>query len=292
MSRTPDPLNGATVQAAIDAIVTPPGSLDGTRAIGGIIPLPNGVVTLDKPLMLPSYVALIGQRTGTLLRTKYPGPAIILKTNTDNGAGYLHAVEDMQISVTGGTAIAIDKSISNTENICFRNLQIFGGGIDCRMVSSKDNITYQPTFERIQFYNWGDYAIRCAPRSGRFVSIKCNGHEQQVGTSPWIDLDGWALSASLDSFWLEGFGGPFLRLTGQFSRFDWNASGWNEQHWSNAAIPQFILEGGANLAASYVVARDSAPFFLRGGSIITGPNVMPMDAGGNLINFDKAFIKQ
>lgn len=280
------PSVSATIQAQIDALVTPPHSLEGVSATGGIVMIPTGTITLDKPLTVPSYVHLRGQCTGTHLGTKYVGPAIILTTITDNGYGAQQSVEDMQIAVTGGTAISLDKKLNNTENIAFRNLDIFGGGIDCRMPNSSDNITYQPTFERIRFQNWGAFAIRCAPRMGRFTSLKFNGQTQ---ATPALDLDGWALSGSINDCWFEGTAGPFVRITGKFSRFTWNASNWNEQHWSNGQ-PQIVLEGGANLIADYIVARDIAPVLLKGGSTVTGANVMPMDASGNLIDRAKAFV--
>lgn len=283
----PDPLAGATYQALIDLLPRSSG-VTGTKAFGGVVTFPAGEIVLDKPLMLAPFVTLRGQATGTLLRTRYTGPAIVRMTHNDNWQGDGHAVEDMQIACTGGTAIGVDASIRNAELPSFRNLHIFGGGIDLIMPGSADNITFQPLFERVRFYGWKDYCIRGAPRMARFVQVKCNGQTQ---TTPAIDLDGFALNGSFQECWHEGTAGPLIRITGQFSRFSWNAGQWNEQHWSDAKMPQVILEGGAMLVADWIVMRDTAPAFLRGdSSSVTGVNVLAMDANGNPVDHAKAYV--
>jgi hypothetical protein len=164
------------IQRAIDSLPKP--TLPGSKEpAGGIVVLPVGRYTLDKPLRIHNGITLRGEGPGTVLYAPADQPAVLLFCPWDHGYVSSTAIEDLSIYTDKSPGILADKSVGNIVQSRFENLLISAGGcaIDLNPGLAQKTYTQNTIFRNIHCYTFGGPALQLWGNANHIDQINTEG---------------------------------------------------------------------------------------------------------------------
>lgn len=164
------------IQRAIDSLPRP--TLPGSREpAGGIVALPVGRYTLNKPLRVHNGITLRGEGPGTVLYAPTDEPAVLLFCPWDHGYVSSAAIEDLSIFTEKSAGIAADKSVGNIVQSRFENLLISAGAcaLDLNPGLAQKTYTQNTIIRNIHCYNFGGPALQLWGNANHIEQINTEG---------------------------------------------------------------------------------------------------------------------